>query len=256
MSNLLSFNGKKKISHLQKFFLTIILTFLFPIRCDVTLTSCIDLKILELTNGTELEFQKICNINPRRNGYTWEMEYRGSFCDFRIPTLAHWSQDMVKGVYAIFQDGKPVYVGKTGNLATRFNRNYARSWKKNNASRHDTEINKKILETTEAGHLIELYFHNVSDELKRDEVETDLIHHYDPSWNILGRPNESQDSAWGNDNRPIIYGRRYIARKGLTDEERQILKNWNKKHSTSSDKNSKKHEEHQKPSKYDRDPSW
>jgi len=206
------------------------------------LTSCIKLKILELRNGTKLEFQKICDINPIRNGYTWEMEYRGSFGDFRIPPLGHWSQDMVKGVYTIFQNGKPVYVGMTKNLATRFNRNYARSWKRSNASPHDTEINKKILETTEAGHLIELYFHNVSDELKRDEVETDLIHHYDPSWNILGRPNESQDSAWGNDNRPIIYGRRYIARKGLTDEERQILKNWKKKHSTSSDKNSKKHE--------------
>ena len=215
------------------------------------MTSCIDLKIFELTNGTKLEFQKICNINPTRNGYTWCMEYRGPFCDFKIPTLGHWSQDMVKGVYAILQDGKPVYVGRTKNLATRFNRNYARSWKKNNTSPHDTQINKKILEATEAGHLIELYFHNIADKLKRDETEEDLIHHYDPSWNILGRSDERQDSE-----KPIIYGRRYIATNGNHQRPRndttgnkgkdsmldEIIENWKKKHSLSSDKNSKKHQ--------------
>ena len=189
------FHRCKKNFTATKNFLTIVGTFLFPIRCDVTLTSCIKLKILELRNGTKLEFQKICDINPIRNGYTWEMEYRGSFGDFRIPPLGHWSQDMVKGVYTIFQDGKPVYVGMTKNLATRFNRNYARSWKRSNASPHDTEINKKILEATEAGHLIELYFHNVSDKLKRSKTESELIQDINPSWNIMGRTNESQGSG-------------------------------------------------------------
>ena len=150
---------------------------------------------------SSLKFQKICKINLFKANDEEILKYgkgrslhgaidaintsdNGPFCRFKIPPLGHWKQEWLSGVYIIYRDAEAVYVGQTANLVSRFNTNYGyiSQWRDVG---HAAEVNKKILESAEGGHLLELYFLRVSEKSERLETEKYMIQKLNPIWNKM-----------------------------------------------------------------------
>lgn len=105
----------------------------------------------------------------------------GPFCRFRIPTS--WTGE---GVYLITRDGQPMYVGKCGNLGTRFNTGYGHISPKNcfvGGQSTNCKINGRVLQEMKAGNTLQLWFMATTD---KDHLERELIHQYRPPWNGHG----------------------------------------------------------------------
>ena len=150
------------------------------------------------------KFDYICDININKNSNALRISRFNSFrlhafdisthdgdefCRFRIPPLFHWSLEQIRGVYIICQPTPEtvLYLGQTNHLPGRFNRPGGHGNPRRGQDNSTGQINKQIYAKIEAGNLLKIYFHNVSDESKRKKMEADLIHNLNPCWNKQGR---------------------------------------------------------------------
>jgi len=144
-------------------------------------------------------FQFVQNIEPKKDLDGKIMEYspqslydgketnklnsygEGTFCKFCISTF-EWSG--VSGVYAFFSDSVLIYIGQAIDFAQRINQGYGSISPRNcyvGGQETNCRINQAILQERKSGHSIELYFFPTQNY---DYVETELIQHFKPRWNI------------------------------------------------------------------------
>lgn len=143
----------------------------------------------------ELRLQHVCEIVPRRDqagtllrddphlrfenarGLPLHRYGTGPFCRFSIPRVEQ------SGVYTITVDESPVYIGECENLARRFNTGYGNISPRNcfvGGQSTNCRINNLILQAVEAGHTVDLWFHQ-TDEHKAYEAR--LLTANTPPWN-------------------------------------------------------------------------
>lgn len=144
-----------------------------------------------------MRFEFVCHIEPFRDSsgrivtYAPQKRYdnrrglplhrygHGYFCRLNLPIF-----DTRAGIYAIKVDGQITYVGECRNLTERFGpRGYGLISPRNcfqGGQITNCRVNKEILEASEAGSDVELWFKR-SDQRRR--LEKQLIHQLHPSWN-------------------------------------------------------------------------
>lgn len=159
-----------------------------------------------------MEVKYICGIVPEKNAYGAINEYYphnkymnaatsklhkhgiGPFCKFRIPASLN-----LAGVYVIKVEDFIKYVGESENLSRRFNTGYGNISPRNcfvGGQSTNCKINNYILNETQKGHRIHLYFVKTED---RFLVEGELIKKHKPEWNsLVGR----------NTKNPAVFRRR------------------------------------------------
>jgi len=104
----------------------------------------------------------------------------GPFCRFKIPPIHQ------AGVYAMTVDGKLNYIGRTLDLATRFNQGYGRISPRNifkGGQVTNCRINHLIFQAVQEGKVVRLHFLPTEDYV---QVESALIADYRPVWNLAG----------------------------------------------------------------------
>ncbi len=155
------------------------------------------MQIVDGISVFEIRFQKVCEIEPdvdeenKIKEYYPQSEYinsknlplhefgEGSFCRFRIPSC--WKGKA--GVYLIYIDNTPKYVGECDDLEKRYNIGYGTISPRNCFLRGQTtncRINKEILSNKKNGSKITLFFTETD---RRFEMESDLIFKIKPEWN-------------------------------------------------------------------------
>ena len=154
-----------------------------------------------IEESSDTIFSKFCDINP---SYSATFDNGERFGKFKIPIS--WFDPPLPCVYIIYQDSKPVYVGKTRHLGERFHR-YANSWdwpSTDIRTDHGAKLNKKILAGAEAGHRFELWIRRIKDESERVVVEKDTIHRKltKADWNDIMYEGKKRNSSGfaSNDN--------------------------------------------------------
>lgn len=147
--------------------------------------------------------QKVCDIEPEvdKNGkiieYSPQSQYKNysglplhsygsdSFCRFKIPSI--WTGK--EGVYVIYIDNIPKYVGECDNLMKRFNMGYGNISPRNcfeGGQSTNCRINKGILFNKKKGSRVALYFIETN---RRFDIEYYLISKINPEWNLtIGKP--------------------------------------------------------------------
>ena len=132
----------------------------------------------ERTNSGE-----ICKIMPQHrydnirnlplNNYG-----KGPFCKFKVPNDYNFC-----GVYVIFVDGSPKYVGECQNLSNRFNMGYGNISTRNcfvGGQETNCRINNLIFQETKKGSFVVLWFHQTEDH---KAIELNLRNHIKFEWN-------------------------------------------------------------------------
>ena len=132
----------------------------------------------ERTNSDE-----ICKIMPRHrydnirnlplNNYG-----KGLFCKFKVPNDYNFC-----GVYVIFVDGSPKYLGECQNLSDRFNMGYGNISPRNcfvGGQETNCRINNLIFQETKKGSFVVLWFHQTEDH---KAIELNLRNHIKFEWN-------------------------------------------------------------------------
>jgi hypothetical protein len=105
---------------------------------------------------------------------------QGTFCRFRISVPKGMT-----GVYALVVAGSVCYIGECEDLAKRFNTGYGNISPKNcyvGGQATNCKINRRVLDVSQAGEQVDLYFHPTS-PLLRKPVEKRLVASYMPPWN-------------------------------------------------------------------------
>jgi len=141
-------------------------------------------------------FQEIGQIKPARNDDGTVMTEllksttgrckklhaygEGPFCRFKIQARHE------AGVYAILVDGQLQYIGRTLDLATRFNQGYGRISPRNiytGGQPTNCRINHLIFQTVQDGKAVTLNFLPTADYV---QIESALISDCNPAWNLAG----------------------------------------------------------------------
>ncbi len=142
-------------------------------------------------------FREICNIEPQKaNGeiYTYSPQSRynnvankplhkygaDSFCKFIIPERCK----KLAGIYILLVENRIVYIGKCGNLASRFNTGYGNISPRNcfvGGQSTNCKINKNVLSVAKENNDIKLFF--LEKKLNQSEIEKELIQKIKPNWN-------------------------------------------------------------------------
>ncbi|MCZ7380219.1 MAG: GIY-YIG nuclease family protein [Candidatus Methanoperedens sp.] len=147
--------------------------------------------------------QKVCDIDPEIDERGKIIEYRpqseyknysnlplhtyggGSFCRFKIPSA--WLGK--EGVYIIYVEDIPKYVGECDNLKKRFDMGYGNISPRNcfeGGQSTNCRINKEILSNKMKGSNVTLYFIETD---RRFDIEHYLISKINPEWNrTVGKP--------------------------------------------------------------------
>lgn len=146
----------------------------------------------------DYEFEFIQNLSPELNENGDVIEFRpqesftkkniiplhkygdGTFCHFSIDKK--WNG--LSGVYTFYINDKLVYIGKCKNLGSRFNHGYGNISPRNcylKGQSTNCKLNKVVLEAVKKQKIVAIYFHNTS---KSSELESILINHYHPEYNI------------------------------------------------------------------------
>jgi hypothetical protein len=102
----------------------------------------------------------------------------GPFCKFRISVPKG-----LTGVYALVVDGTVRYIGECQDLGKRFSSGYGNISPKNcyeGGQRTNCKINRRVLEVTQVGGRVDLYFHATAE---RKTVERQLLAGDLPPWN-------------------------------------------------------------------------
>ena len=105
---------------------------------------------------------------------------KGPFCRFQIPNI------IKSGVYIIYLDGKPVYVGECRDLGSRFNVGYGIISPRNcfeGGQSTNCRINTSVLNAIKQGLKVDLFFLETNDRFR---VEMGLINKLSPEWNRSG----------------------------------------------------------------------
>ncbi|MBR1438060.1 MAG: hypothetical protein IJ587_05925 [Synergistaceae bacterium] len=114
----------------------------------------------------------------RRKGRKLHKFGKGAFCSFHIDT------DNSAGVYLWVLRNEILYVGRTKNLAQRFNNGYGRISATNcyeGGTITNCRMNKVLLELFEQGKIISLYFYKTR---KHKVVERNILHSINTPYNI------------------------------------------------------------------------
>lgn len=156
-----------------------------------------NMQIVDEISVFQIRFQKVCEIEPdvdedkKIKEYNPQSEYincknlplhefgDGSFCRFRIPSC--WKGKA--GVYLIYVDNTPKYVGECDDLEKRYNIGYGTISPRNcflGGQTTNCRINKEILSNKKKGSKITLFFTETD---RRFEMERDLISKTKPEWN-------------------------------------------------------------------------
>lgn len=117
------------------------------------------------------------NYNNKR-GLKLHKYGHGSFCKFKIP-----NDYQTKGVYILYSNGSPKYVGECQNLSSRFNSGYGNISPRNcytGGQLTNCRINKLILNSIKKGNQIKLHFQKTKN---RFSLEDELIEELHPKWN-------------------------------------------------------------------------
>lgn len=112
------------------------------------------------------------NLPPNKYG-------QGPFCYFSIPEVYSGKS----GVYLIKVDENIVYIGECVDFEDRFNTGYGIISPRNcfeGGQETNCRINNLILQTSESGSKISLYFCETSN---RKSIESQLIDELKPEWN-------------------------------------------------------------------------
>lgn len=154
--------------------------------------------------------QKVCDIEPEIDEMGKIIEYRpqseyknhsnlalhtyggGSYCRFKIPSV--WVGK--EGVYVIYFEGIPKYVGECDNLKNRFDMGYGNISPRNcfqGGQSTNCRINKEILLNKNKGSNVTLYFTETD---KRFDLEYYLISKINPEWNhTVGKPSLRRNNS-------------------------------------------------------------
>ena len=103
---------------------------------------------------------------------------KGAFCSFKIDAPE------VTGVYLWVLDNEILYVGRTKNLAQRFNQGYGKISASNcniGGTITNCRMNKILLELSEQGKTVSLYFYKTR---KYKIVEKNILHAISTPYNI------------------------------------------------------------------------
>lgn len=152
-----------------------------------------------------IHFQHICEISPEIHDkgeikeYLPQTRYEnidnspmhehgiGPFCKFKIPA-EHRGKS---GIYIIFRDKYPVYIGECEDLRNRFNAGYGNISPRNcfiGGQPTNCRINNLILQAIKNGSSIKLFFYGTAERIK---IEQNFIGHLSPDWNKISQKNSS-----------------------------------------------------------------
>ena len=128
-----------------------------------------------------MENEQIKNFQPQKEGKPLHKFGEGAFCRFKLKNVTATS-----GVYAWIIQGetKPIYIGETNNLKSRFNSNYGVIYAANcfkGGRMTNCKMNKVVLDTYKNGRKIDIYFHETKDY---KAVEKDLLERITTTYNV------------------------------------------------------------------------
>jgi hypothetical protein len=120
------------------------------------------------------------NLYRNDNGLRLNKYGKGPFCRFQIPNI------IKGGVYIIYLNGKPVYVGECQDLGSRFNVGYGIISPRNcfeGGRSTNCRINSSVLNAIKQGLKVDLFFLETNDRFR---IERELINKLSPEWNRSG----------------------------------------------------------------------